>query len=70
MKKLPQGSTGSRNLDKLKARHTAYVKVGMDSPLLKVEIPGESPLQSIVYDGRHYAHVAEHADGSWIYRPV
>ena len=68
MKKLPQGSTGSIGADKSKARHVVYVKTGVGVPMVKVEIPGDSPLQSIVYDGARYAHVGEHADGSWIYR--
>lgn len=69
-KKLPQGSTGSRGADAQKSRHTVYVKAGVDVPMVQVEIPGDTPLQSITYNGVRYAHVAEHADGRWIYRPL
>ena len=65
-----KGSTGSIGADKTKARHVVYVKAGVDVPIVEVEIPGASPLQAITYNGVRYAHVSEHADGRWIYRPV
>ena len=59
-------STGSRSVDEnADERHAAVLEgIGV------VEVPGTTPLQIIVFDGVHYSHVAEDAEGRWIYRKL
>lgn len=56
-------STGSTDLDENVDRHVIVIEdVG------EAEVPGLRPLQQIVRNGVHYVHVAEDANGRWIYR--
>ena len=56
-------STGSKDLDKNVDR--TVIVIEDHGP---VELPGAAPIQSVIFQGTHYGHVAEDADGRWIYR--
>lgn len=63
METVLTASTGSKDLDANVDRHTVLIEeVG------PVEVPGARPVQSIIFGGRHFTHVADDADGRWIYR--
>ena len=57
-------STGSKFLDENVDRHTVVLEE--DGRL--VDVPGIRPNQSIIFKGSHYTHVADDAEGRWIYR--
>lgn len=66
MSDLRRASTGSMALD----GSEQSIEGVLEHTQEHVQIPGTVRQQRIVLDGISYAHVAEDADGRWIYRPV
>lgn len=58
-------STGSRESDENVDRHVVVIEGHGEA-----EVPGAHPVQSIVFQGRRYSHVADDDKGRWIYRQM